>query len=180
MNLKMEVHSYRYLRTMFYSKQDSREYHKNQPLMLVWGFMTLKNCLCFICKCLPAILGKTDLTEAEATPELNAGLKKSSGIGCWLSLLPFSCTCCWGPISLSCCQQVSSLDIHPAYFGKIPPKATEQASTSRLSALLFKLWSQKASQICHVVQMIANEGKWTLYPHEARSVCLRYVFISEI
>lgn len=55
MNLKMEVHSYRYLRTMFYSKQDSREYHKNQPLMLVWGFMTLKNCLCFICKCLPAL-----------------------------------------------------------------------------------------------------------------------------
>lgn len=40
MNLKMEVHSYRYLRMVFYSKQDSREYHKNQLLMLVWRFMT--------------------------------------------------------------------------------------------------------------------------------------------
>ena len=35
MNLKMEVHSYKDLRIVFYSKQDSREYHKNQPQMLV-------------------------------------------------------------------------------------------------------------------------------------------------
>lgn len=34
-NLKMEVHSYRYLRIVFYSKQDSRECHKNQLLMLI-------------------------------------------------------------------------------------------------------------------------------------------------
>lgn len=39
MNLKMEAHSYRYLRIVFYSKQDSRECHKNQLLMLVGGFM---------------------------------------------------------------------------------------------------------------------------------------------
>lgn len=35
MNLTVEVHSYRYLRRVFYSKQGSRGYHKNQPLMLV-------------------------------------------------------------------------------------------------------------------------------------------------
>lgn len=40
MNLKMEVQGYKYLRMVFYSKQDSREYHKNQLLMLIRGFMT--------------------------------------------------------------------------------------------------------------------------------------------
>lgn len=41
MNLKVEAHSYSYLRMVFHSKQHSREYQKNL-WMLVRGFKTLK------------------------------------------------------------------------------------------------------------------------------------------
>lgn len=40
MNLKMEAHSYSYLRMVFYSKQHPREYQKNQLWMLVREFKT--------------------------------------------------------------------------------------------------------------------------------------------
>lgn len=149
----MEVHSYWYLRMVFYSKQDSRECHKISLWCLSEGLWFKEIACALSANASSYPLGR--LTSRRQ--RLHLSCMQSSR-----TLLELA-VCFLRPLFLVpvVAKKYQAWTSIPHILER-SPKATEQASTSQLSVLLFRLWSQRASQICHVVQMIPDEWKMDL------------------
>lgn len=131
----------------------------------------LKDFVCVVCNCLPALLCNTGLTEARATLEFSAEPQSSPKSGCFslhfLFLLPVvekDLSPC--PIARGSCSG------HPLpMFWKCPFQSYRAGSHTLIQCLDTQSFTSEGCMKCPLVQ----DGEWRsmpLYSGVARLVCL--------